>query len=409
MSETSVTGVTMKLFPCLAAVAAAFAAIPASAQPAAAPRAPALPSAPPAYDTDDAWLCLPGRAGDPCAEPLPTVSLDPAGYGPVTRSRPADAPTADCFYVYPTLSRDPSLNSDLDAGTEERQAARDQFARFHEVCRTFAPIYRQVTLLSFAPGVTQAQVGQAFDTAYGDVRSAWRQFLSQRSEGRPFILIGHSQGSIHLERLIKEEIEGKPIAARMVSAILPGWNIEVPVGGHVGGSFASTPLCMAPGQTGCVVTWVSFRHDVPPPGGALFGRAARPGMTVGCTNPARLAGSESGPRPIFPQAIEFGRAIDWSRVGTPPARFIRTPGLVSAACVHDGAVGYLAITVNGDPGDARTDDIPGDLFSNGQRQSGWGLHLVDMALVMDDLIEVTRAQIAAHASVAERVPHAEAR
>ena len=362
------------------------------------PPAPALPPPPPAYGSDDDWLCLPGRAEDPCGEPMASAALTPQGFGPVDRSRPAAAPAADCFYVYPTVSRDPTLHSDLDVGREERAAARIQFARFHELCRTFAPIYRQVTLASFATGVTQENLGIAFGIAYADVRNAWRRFLAERNEGRPFILIGHSQGSIHLEKLIKEEIEGKPVAARMVSALLIGWNVEVPVGRDVGGTFASTPLCTRPGQTGCVVTYAAFRHDVPPPLGATFGRAARPGMTVGCTNPAALAGGRAPLRSVWPTNVEFSRQVSWSSGGPPPTPFVRTEGLVTGECVNEGPLGFLSIRVAADPSDARTDEIPGDLFANSQRQSGWGLHLVDVSLALDDLIELVRRQIEAFAA-----------
>ena len=55
---------------------------------------------------DASWLCLPGR-DDACGRPLPTAALEPAGYGPVGRSAPAANPPIDCFYVYPTVSRDP--------------------------------------------------------------------------------------------------------------------------------------------------------------------------------------------------------------------------------------------------------------------------------------------------------------
>ena len=35
------------------------------------------------------------------------------------------------------------------------------------------------------------------------------------------------------------------------------------------------------------MTWVSFRERTPPPPGAIFGFADKPGMTVACTNPGR--------------------------------------------------------------------------------------------------------------------------
>jgi alpha-beta hydrolase superfamily lysophospholipase len=360
--------------------------------------APPVPAeAAPAYANDSAWLCLPGRGEDPCGAPLPTTALNANGYGSVGRSRPAANPPVDCFYDYPTVSRDPQLSSDLQAGPEERSATQVQLARFHEQCRTFAPIYRQVTLAALSPAAPQAEVARAFATAYADVRAAFRQFIATRNRGRPFVLIGHSQGSIHLLRLIQEEIEGRPVAANMVSALLIGWNVEVPRGRDVGGSLRSTPLCRRPGQTGCVVTYVSFRHDAPPPAvGARFGRPSRAGMAVACTNPAALAGGSARLDSYWYAPSQAAAGVKWSSQGTPPTPFLRTEGLATGECVEEmDGTGYLAVRVNADLKDARTDDIPGDVVIGGQRVAGWGLHLADMPLAMGDLMAVVEAQIAA--------------
>ncbi|MEA3059709.1 MAG: hypothetical protein QOE50_1121, partial [Sphingomonadales bacterium] len=100
----------------------------------------AVPAAPaPDYAKAAAWLCLPGRA-DVCSTPLATTALNPNGYGSNGQSSVAKDSALDCFYVYPTVSRDQGLNSDLNV-SEEKAAAEVQFARFAGVCRTFAPIY----------------------------------------------------------------------------------------------------------------------------------------------------------------------------------------------------------------------------------------------------------------------------
>ena len=220
--------------------------------------------------------------------PLPTTALNAGGYGPAGETRPAENPAVDCFYVYPTVSRDPEMNSDMNAGPEEQAVAAVQLARFASVCRTYAPLYRSATL-SMIPRALQGQdVSAYFNLAYADVVNAWRHYLAHYNQGRPFVLIGHSQGTIHLSRLLAEEIEGKEVAGRMLSAMLIGYNVEVPEGQAVGGTFRSTPLCTRAGQTGCVVTYVSFRATNPPPAGSLFGRAAQAGRTIACTNPANL-------------------------------------------------------------------------------------------------------------------------
>jgi len=350
--------------------------------------------APVDYADPASWLCLPGRQ-DACGRPLPTATLDPAGYGAPTPSSIAANPPIDCFYVYPTVSRDSGLNSDMDPGVEEQRTTAVQFARFAGICRTFAPVYRSATVGSIAAALRGQDPAPVLNFAYGDVRAAWRHYLQHHNRGRPFVLIGHSQGTIHLIRLLAEEIEGKPIASRLVSALLLGFNVEVPEGRDLGGSFRSTPLCTRPGQTGCVVTYVSFRAESPPPEGALFGRAARPGHTIACTNPAALGSDAAAPLDSYwfaPSTATMPTDIAWSSAGVPPAPFLRTQGLVSAACVNRGPLGYLAVSVNADPNDARTDRIPGDVRLAGIPAPAWGIHLVDVNIALGDLIRVVEAQ-----------------
>jgi hypothetical protein len=363
------------------------------------PATPPAPSAAPDYRQDSAWLCLPGRA-DACGRPLPTADLNPAGYGLVVADVPAAEPDFDCFYVYPTVSRDPGMNSDLNPGIEENAAAAVQFARFATICRPFAPVYRQGTINSIAAVASGQNVLPIFAMAYGDVVAAWRDYLRHRNDGRPFVLIGHSQGTIHLTQLLAREIEGRPEAARMISALLIGFNVEVPQGRDVGGSFQRTPICTRAGQTGCVVTYVSFREGSPPPEGALFGRAAGPGNTVACTNPAALDDNLATPLDSYwyagPSATSTQSSITWSSAGPPPAMFLHTRDLVAARCVNEGNVGYLEVSVNADPADARTDRIPGDVVLGGQPAPGWGLHLVDVNIAQGDLINVVQDQARAY-------------
>lgn len=382
----------------IGALALAFAAPAAGAQ---APQPAPAAAAPIDYAADASWLCRPGRA-DPCGATLPTTELATSGFGATSQVRPAADPAIDCFYVYPTVSRDPGLNADMNAGPEELVVATIQLARFSTVCRTFAPLYRSATLAMIPRAMAGEDVSANFNLAYEDVRAAWRRYLEHDNQGRPFVLIGHSQGTIHLTRLLAEEIENNPaVAGRMLSALLIGFNIEVPEGQAVGGTFRRTPLCTRAGQTGCVITYVSFRDSAPPPAGALFGHAVRPGSTVACTNPADLAG---GPAPLdsywftaLPPA-PGAPTIAWSSTGAPPTPFLHTQGLASGRCVHDGKTGYLAITTNADPADARTDRIPGDVFFMGSILPGWGMHLADVNLTQGNLIRLVEAQRDAYAS-----------
>lgn len=375
---------------------AAFAGAAYSQQPAAAP-------APADYRSDANWLCLPGQA-NVCTEPTQTVELPGRGYGRMSESRPATNPRADCFYVYPTVSSEPGMNSDLIPGPSEQGATRSQAARFSEVCRVFAPMYRQVTGVGLASALTGGDISAATQVAYQDVRAAFREFRQRRAPGRPFLLVGHSQGSIHLLRLLQEEIEGKPAARDMVAAYLIGWNVPVPAGQVVGGALRSTPLCTRSGETGCVVTYMSFRESVPPEENGLFGRSTATlgppvpaGMTAGCVNPATLTAGPALMDSIWTSAFTTAGgspAVEWSSQGPPSAPFVRTYGLVTARCVNRGTAGYLAVRVNADPADPRTDRIPGDVALLGTPAPSWGLHPVDMAIGMGDLVRLARTQIA---------------
>ncbi|MFL6733964.1 MAG: DUF3089 domain-containing protein [Sphingomicrobium sp.] len=357
----------------------------------AAPSGPGAAQAPssPDYAKSSAWLCLPGRV-DACSTPLPTTALNPNGYGSVGRSSVAKDPAVDCFYVYPTISNDPGSNSDLIPDNSERMIAQSQFARFAGVCRTFAPMYRQMTLTSVAAAGVGADVRGAGLLAYRDVAAAWRTYLAKYNRGRPFVMIGHSQGSLMLIELIKQQIDGKPVQQQMLRAYLPGFNLLVPQGRRVGGDFKSVPLCSGENEAGCAMSWVSFRERNVPPAGAMFGYSPKPGLTVACTNPAR-PGSTGWERldSYFYTRSGLpvpGGPIRWSTEGSPATPYVRTEGLVSARCVNDGPRGYLSVRTNADPADKRTDRIGGEVGLLGFFLPGWGMHLADMEIAQGDLI-----------------------
>jgi hypothetical protein len=347
----------------------------------------------PDYRSGANWLCLPGRK-DVCSTPLPTTALTPRGYGSNGLSPVAANPKVDCFYVYPTVSRDSGMNSDLVVA-EETGAAASQFARFAGTCRTFAPVYRQMTTAAIGAAALGRDIRPNVDLAYGDVREAFRNFLSTRSKGRPFVLVGHSQGSWHLQRLIAEEIEGKPAARAMALAIIPGFNLLVPEGKLVGGTLKSTPLCTRAGQRGCVVTYVSYRTNNPPPPGAIFGFAPARGQTVACTNPAALGSKGWNKLDSYWSARSNlpvpGGPIRWSSEGPPPTPFLRTEGLASGRCVNDGQRGFLEIRTNVTPGAKWTDRIGGEVGIGGLFIPGWGMHLADMPVAQGDLIRLVEA------------------
>jgi len=356
------------------------------------------------YGDPKTWLCRPGGK-DACAIDHTTTVV--AADGKLTRETWAADPKApiDCFYVYPTVSTDPTPNSDMNPDPAETNVIRQQFARFASKCQPYAPMYRQVTLVGLrrmlAPG---AAVTLDQGLQYDDVKDAWNYYLQHDNKGRGFVLVAHSQGSFILNRLIREEIDGKPIQSRMLSAILMGTTIEVPKGKDVGGAFQHVPLCRSASQLGCVITFASFRSTVPPPANTLFGKVPNANMAAACTNPAAVAG---GSGELHAYLDRTGRTITSNAPAKPwvtpeqpiETPFVSVPGLLTAKCAsNDNATGYLEVTVHGDPNDPRVDDITGDIGVGTNVLANWGLHLVDVNLTMGNLLDIvsqeTRAYLA---------------
>ena len=355
----------------------------------------AAPAAAPADYSDEAnWLCLPGRQGDACDADLSATIVQEDGTLTVESGRPAPEPAVDCFYVYPTISSDLTPNSDLEPGENERRVAAAQFARFGEVCRTYAPVYRQVTLAALRAMMTGQDMGADYALAYGDVAAAFTHYMAEENNGRPFVLIGHSQGTGMLVELVRNEIDGTPLQDQMLSAMLIGLNVEVPAGEAVGGSFQSVPLCESAEQTGCAISWVSFRETSPPPATSRFGRVETDGMEAACVDPAALLGQDSldaylrNGGSILSEEEPDPWIADGEVIETP---YVKVPGLLTGTCTRDQNSQYLAVGINAGDG-PRVDDIKGDVIFGGQVLADWGLHLIDINLAQGDLIELIRRQ-----------------
>ena len=230
-----------------------------------------------------------------------------------------------------------------------------------------------------------------------DVRDAWRHYLEHDNQGRGVVLVGHSQGSYILAEPIRQEIDGKPVQSRLVSAILLGATVAVPRGRDVGGTFQHLPLCRAAAQAGCLIAYASFRATVPPPVNTRFGKVADQGMVAACTNPAALGGGSGALRAYL---ASDGRTIVGVSPAPPwvvPARPINTPwvsvpGLLTARCTSNEHATFLEVTVNGNPSDPRTDDISGDLVTARRVAADWGLHLIDVNLAMGNLVDIVGQQ-----------------
>ena len=354
------------------------------------------------YDDPASWLCRPD-ADDVCDESLDTEVLGADGSRTVEEFTPAASPPVDCFYVYPTVSADPAVNSDLVPDGGEATAARSQVARLAVSCRVWAPMYRQATLgtiaARLAPTTTATDSPDADgendvtdlppqEVAYASALDAFRHYMANDNDGRGVVLVGHSQGTGILRRLISEEIDTDDVLReRLVGAYLLGLSIPEAPDAE---AFTNIPVCSEAGQVGCYLSWASYRSTEPPGPTGIFGRPTASGGRSACTNPGDLSGT-AGRVPLTPYFEATQSPPDgWLPGGDPlTAPWVAVPGLVEVECVERDGYHYLEVTVVPDD---RATDIPGDLLP------GWGLHLVDANLAMGEIIDLVAAQAAAWSS-----------
>ncbi len=270
----------------------------------------------PDYASNASWLAKPGLPGDPSAwMPDNDVRVDPIAIGAAT------------FYIHPTtyLDRD-RWNAPIDAGGQT--AGRDhlfvqsQASAFNEQTEIWAPRYRQAAYGAFLLKGDDAT--QALDLAYRDVLAAFDVFLAAQPANRPLILAGHSQGALHLSRLLidrRDVLEG-----RLVAAYVVGWPLSATADLPTMGRTA----CKTPDETGCILSWQSFAEPANPSlimdswvGTKGANGRLRQRADMVCVNP--LTGTSGGSAPAS------------ANLGTlqPSASFATAtsfPGRVSARC-----------------------------------------------------------------------------
>ena len=195
-------------------------------------------------------------------DPTETAQLRSDGLIDDNGLTPAGIGTAAVFYVHPTtyLERD-RWNAPLEPGGQTefrtRLFAQSQASAFNGVGEIWAPRYRQAAYGAFLLDSSDARA--ALDLAYRDVAAAFDQFVQEAGD-RPIILAGHSQGALHLERLLREKIAGKPIARRIVAAYVVGWPISTTADLPALG----LPACRSVEQTRCILSWMSFASPANP-------------------------------------------------------------------------------------------------------------------------------------------------
>lgn len=179
---------------------------------------------------------------------------------PFLRKEERDS-SVDVFFLYPTSLTDPKLegvtwnaainDAALNAKTDYSSILY-QASIFNGSCRVFAPRYRQAHIYSFFSTDT-AKNNAALAFAYEDVKAAFLYYLQHYNNGRPIILAGHSQGTVHAAHLLKDFFENTSPANKLVAAYLTGMGIPQ-------NYFSSIPICDSANQTNCFVSWRTFRE-----------------------------------------------------------------------------------------------------------------------------------------------------
>jgi pimeloyl-ACP methyl ester carboxylesterase len=329
----------------------------------------------PAPDYQDAanWACRPG-AEEPCTAGQDTVLLTPDNELRAQPFKEAADPPIDCFYVYPTVSLERRDYADMARERVVMYVIHNQAGPLASRCRVFAPLYRQSTIYHLRRWMGR-ETGPPNDTPYNDVVAAWKEYLEHDNHGRGVVLVGHSQGSIHLLRLLAEHIDGTPAQRLLVAAFLAGEpSLGVTKGQAVGGDLAHIPVCTSDKEAGCVYAWGSYlEDDTSSP--KVFGAPRADGLETACSNPTAPAGGAGTPKSYFPgyeAPAPSGQVVE------------EVIGGLSAECVSDASGANLRVKV-----------LPGPhaealmtTLKKSQHVAGWGLHNNDVALYLGNILDL---------------------
>lgn len=307
---------------------------------------------PNAYDDPAMWFSRPGMNGDD----------DPSRWQPkdgtnITPPDPPDdgmakLPPFAVFFVHPTSFLDRSKwNAPLDDGEAQDRARiflQGMASPFASATEIWAPRYRQATFGAFLTDSPEASM--ALEAAYRDITQAFDYFIQSIPKDEPIILAGHSQGALHITRLLHDKVAGTPLAARVIAAYPVGWPISVE---HDLPSIG-LPACTATDQPGCLMSWLSFAEPADP--GMVMDRYAtslgfdgfpRGDSTILCVNPltggaSAGAGSDRNIGTLVPDvALKHGKII---------------PHMVPARCDERG------LLMIGDPPDMGPYVLPGNNY-----------------------------------------------
>ena len=141
-----------------------------------------------------------------------------------------DSSNIDVFYIHPTLYTSGNRwNADINNKKLNQKikntAIKYQASVFAGIANIYAPHYRQMHIHSY----TDLKNGyKAFDIAFSDIKDAFLYYWKNLNKSKYFIIAGHSQGTNHAERLLKEcVLKNDSIKEKLIMSYLPGMPIKV--------------------------------------------------------------------------------------------------------------------------------------------------------------------------------------
>lgn len=296
---------------------------------------------------------------------------------------------ADVFFVHPTVWFDRERWNDTLDDPRSRVMVDEvilssQASAFNGCCRVFAPRYRQTTLGAFyAEDIEQARA--SFEVAYSDIERAFDHFLANHNASRPFILAGHSQGSMHLMRLLERVAADDALRARFVAAYIPGFSHPV---SRYETSYPQLAPCVEPEQTGCIAAWDTYREGAATTGNdpLVFWK----GDTIvpiddsaprQCTNPVTWSGGDAPSKreahlgAVLPRNV--GEPVEFTKLV-----FSSDPIAVDVQGLEDPRAGMVSVRC--EDGFLRAPDL-GPLEYPVQETEAGNYHLLDYELFWMDV------------------------
>ena len=146
-------------------------------------------------------------------------------------SLPDTNKAVDVFYVYPTVYLKPEpKNMDIGDPTLRKNVSgllTAQAGVYSPYANLFAPYYRQQTAATQSMkannGGVSAYEDPSFKIGYRDIQQAFYYYLAHLNKGRPFILAGHSQGSMVIIQLLRNRFENPQLQQQLIAAYAIGY------------------------------------------------------------------------------------------------------------------------------------------------------------------------------------------